>query len=84
MIKGNIDAAVEPESEYATIYGPDNAQTRLPTTPGRWRSFYENVTDAITGKAQPAVTLDQMRRLMAVFDAIWESAGTGQVVAPKV
>ena len=83
MIAGDIDASAEDPARFARLY--DGKQERiLNPQPGRWRSFYENVADALHGRAEPAVKLDEMRRLMAVMDAISDSARTGQAVCPQV
>ena len=79
---GCIDTAVEPESQYGTLRTKD-AERLVPTLPGRWRSFYENLRDVLTTGATPLVTLPQARRVMAVLDAAKRSASTGQVVQPE-
>lgn len=81
MLAGDIDAAREPEALYARVVSKEGEQT-IATLPGRWRSFYENVADTLAGHAEPAVKLEEMRRLMAVLDAARESASTGQVITP--
>jgi scyllo-inositol 2-dehydrogenase (NADP+) len=81
MIRGDIDAAREDPEKYATVKSRD-AEIRLPTQPGRWRSYYEDLTHALTTGTTPAVTPAQMRRAMAVIDAALESARTGRTVVP--
>ncbi len=83
MIAGDIDAAVEPEQNYGRLRRGDEERT-VPTLPGRWRCFYENVADALAGRAEPAVKLPEMRRLMAVYEAAFESARAEQVVHPDI
>jgi scyllo-inositol 2-dehydrogenase (NADP+) len=83
MIAGDIDAAREDPACYAQVQD-ENERRTLPTLPGRWRSFYENIADALAGRAEPAVRLDEMRRLIAVIDACFQSAETGRAVAPAV
>jgi scyllo-inositol 2-dehydrogenase (NADP+) len=84
MIAGDIDAANEPEANFGKLYTgqtkTDHAATTVPTLPGRWRNFYENVADVLVNGAAPAVTLPQMRKLMTVMDAVFASARTGDVV----
>ncbi len=79
MIAGDIDAAREEEAHYAHITHA-NGERVMPTIPGRWRSFYENVADVLLHGAEPAVKLPEMRRLLSVIEAAFESARTGQVV----
>ncbi|HOG51789.1 MAG TPA: oxidoreductase, partial [Lentisphaeria bacterium] len=44
-------------------------EERVPTIPGRWQGYYENLRDALLGQAQPMVTLEQARRVMEVIEA---------------
>lgn len=81
MKAGDIDAAAEDSANYATVKGPNVPEYRLPTTPGRWRGYYENVADVLTKGAEPLVKLSEARRVMAVLEAAWESARTGRTVA---
>lgn len=79
MRAGQIDAAVEPVELYGKFH--DGAtETVIPTRPGRWRSYYENIRDALTGTAELAVKPQEVRRVMAVFDAAVRSARSGQVM----
>ena len=80
MIAGNIDAATEDPENYATVKGSPSLDYRLPTFPGRWRTFYENLTSSLLRGTQPAVKMSEMRRVMAVIDAAQTSARTGEVV----
>jgi scyllo-inositol 2-dehydrogenase (NADP+) len=79
MIAGDIDSAVEDAANYATVKGPKE-ERRIPTTPGRWRGFYENIAAVLTEGAEPLVKPAEMRRVMAVLDAGWQSARTGQAI----
>ena len=79
MRAGQIDAAVAPAESDGKFH--DGAtETIIPTLPGRWRSYYENIRDVLTGKAALAVKPQEVRRVMAVFDAALRSAQSGQVV----
>jgi scyllo-inositol 2-dehydrogenase (NADP+) len=87
MVAGDIDTAREPEANFGKLYTGQtktgHGATPVPTLPGRWRSFYENVADALVDNGQLTVTLPQMRRLMNVVDAVFESARTGAAVQLK-
>ena len=79
MRAGQIDAAVAPAENDGKFH--DGAtETIIPALPGRWRSYYENIRDALTGTAELAVKPQEVRRVMAVFDAALRSAQSGQVV----
>jgi scyllo-inositol 2-dehydrogenase (NADP+) len=81
MKAGDIDAAQEMPEWYATVKDK-TGERRLPTTPGRWRTYYENIAHTLTGQAEPIVKPREMRRVMAVLEAAWQSARTGQSVVP--
>lgn len=82
MMAGAIDDAVEPEGQYGTLRTRD-AERVVPTLAGRWRTFYENLRQALVSEAAPLVTLAEARRVMSVMDAAKRSAATGQVVVPR-
>ncbi|MEZ4861232.1 MAG: Gfo/Idh/MocA family oxidoreductase [Caldilineaceae bacterium] len=82
MRAGAIDSAVEPEANYGVLHN-GVTQRVISTVPGRWRSYYENIRDVLTGQAELAVKPAEVRRVMAVFDAAQRSAQSGAVVAPR-
>ncbi|MBB6048588.1 Gfo/Idh/MocA family protein [Armatimonas rosea] len=79
MIAGDIDSAVETPESYGTLHD-GKSERQITTLPGRWRSFYENVTEHLAGNAPIAVTLESSRAGMQVIDAALKSAATGEVV----
>ncbi len=82
MRAGEIDTAESDHAAHrATLYTADG-QRVIEGVPGRWRAFYDNIADALAGRAEPVVKLGEMRRLMGVLDAAAESARTGAVVEP--
>jgi scyllo-inositol 2-dehydrogenase (NADP+) len=80
---GNIDSAREHPDNFAQIKGKDIDKT-IPTLPGRWRDYYENLSQVLTHGATPIVTLSSAHRAIAVLDAALESARTGEVVRPDI
>ncbi len=83
MNAGGIDSAEEPEANYGKLETAQQERV-VPTLPGRWRSFYENVSKALSGEAEPAVSLGSVRRTMAVLDAAFTSAAQGEVVRAEI
>lgn len=79
MMKGDIDAAVESPENYGRLKTRD-CDERIPTVPGRWRSLYENFRDALCGRAESLVTLEEEYQLVEVIEAAKASAVSGQVV----
>lgn len=79
MRAGRIDDAVNSEESYGR-FSDGITETVIPTVPGRWRGYYENVRDAINGEAELAVKATEVQRVMAVIDGALRSAERGQVV----
>ncbi|MBD3239458.1 MAG: oxidoreductase [Chitinivibrionales bacterium] len=79
MKAGDIDAATEDSSLYGTFSDGATEET-IPTLPGRWRNYYENIAAVLEKGAEPVVRLEEVRREMAVIDAARRSTETGEVV----
>ena len=83
MVAGDIDAASEAPEHYAHLYRPiagRTAETVIETQPGRWRSYYENIADALTSGAELAVTATSVRETMVAIEAARRSAAEGRTV----
>jgi predicted dehydrogenase len=65
------DEAVELKSAKPTTgFGP---------VPGNWVAYYENVRDALRGEAEPAVTPQQCRDVLRVYERCFRAAGLSNV-----
>ena len=53
----------EPVEMYGTLTTPEGTRT-VPTIPSSFTQYYENIRDAILGKAQPAVPPEQVLNVM--------------------
>lgn len=73
-----IDQAVEAPAFYGRLHD-GSQETIIPTVPGRWRSYYENIRDALIGKAELAVKPTEVLRVMTVLAAAFRSAATGKI-----
>ncbi len=60
---GEPDWDAEPSELYGELTGPEGTRA-IPTIPSSFTHYYENVRDAILGKAQLAVTPEQARNVM--------------------
>ena len=91
IIKGNtqietVPGCVYTENGLSTTMWPRPKQEivelpiPVPEKAPRWEYFYENVMDAIDGKAPQFVTHDQIRQSLAVVMAALQSSRTKQVV----
>ncbi len=83
LVAGDITTASEDPRQYARIYSEvagQSGDTVVPTLPGRWRAFYDNLADTLQHDADLAITPESSRAVMAVIDAARQSAQTGQAV----
>lgn len=86
MVGGNIDAAREDPANYARVKTEVNgitAEMRLQTVRGSWKSYYQNIADALVDGKELAVKPEEIRRVVAVLEAVQQSAKTGAVVRPE-
>ncbi len=97
MVAGDIDAAREDDVAHhvrvwnvqtdatmaATERRPEATVSErvIPPQAGRWRCYYENVVDAINTEAELIVTPQQIRSVVGVVEAAFESARTGAAVS---
>ncbi len=49
-----------------------------------WKCYYRNFMDAIDGKAESAIKLDSVRRVMQVMEAAFESDRTGTAIVTNI
>jgi scyllo-inositol 2-dehydrogenase (NADP+) len=70
------DWGKEPQEAWGQLTTAD-AVTSVPTIPGNYRAYYENVRDAILGKAEIAVTPEQALNVMRVLELAIESSRKG-------
>jgi scyllo-inositol 2-dehydrogenase (NADP+) len=86
MVSGNIDQAREDPSHYARVKTEVNgitAEMRLQTLRGNWKAYYQNIADALVDGAELAVKPEEVRRVVAVLEAVEQSARTGEIVRPE-
>jgi Predicted dehydrogenases and related proteins len=55
-----------------------------PLPPSDWHDFYRNVVKAVDGIEPQLITHDQLRRVMKIMEASFESDRTGEVVRGKI
>ncbi|MFT5366256.1 MAG: scyllo-inositol 2-dehydrogenase (NADP+) [Candidatus Latescibacterota bacterium] len=81
MKQEEIDATIEPTELYGTL-AVGKEKRVIETIPGRWRNYYELIAAQIADQPLPhkPVRFQETRRVMAVIDAAFESAKSGNVV----
>ena len=83
MLAGKIEAATEDPANRARIrtdLAGMSAEVVVETVRSDWTGYYQNIADALNGRAELVVKPEQVRRAMAVFDAAMRSARTGETV----
>jgi scyllo-inositol 2-dehydrogenase (NADP+) len=78
-IPAGSDWGMEPEERWGKIHYPDETQA-YPTLRGDYRVFYENVADAILGKAHLLVTLEQAIPVLRIIQAAFLSSKEGRKI----
>jgi predicted dehydrogenase len=76
---GDVDAAREDPANHGWLVG-DGMRTRVPTVPGRWRSFYDGIRDHLVAGAPNPVPLASVRPAARIIDAAFASARSGAAV----
>lgn len=87
----SIDESIEPEEIVVmTTSGPTRTfaprgkkeilEHELPDSPAELTEYYENLRDAIDGKAELIVKPCQVRKVFEVLTAMFESAKTGKMI----
>lgn len=79
LASGDFSKNVEPEDGYGTLITETGA-TKTPTIQGDWRRFYHNLAGVLLDGAEPMVTLEEMRRVIAVMEAAIESGKRSDVI----
>jgi predicted dehydrogenase len=67
------DWDLEPEEAFGRLATPQGVQV-IPTVPGNFRHYYENIRDAINGDAGLAVTPEQVLNVMRGLELAIESS----------
>lgn len=70
----------EPESKWGTLYFPGQPPEKVKTERGDYRGIYENVRDAILGKAKLEVTPEQAWRTTRLIELARLSSAEGRRV----
>ena len=76
-VRNDVDTAATPERRPEASV----SERIIPPSPGRWRSYYENVVAAINEEAELIVDPQQTRRVVDVVEAAFESARSGAAVS---
>lgn len=79
LVAGDIDSAKEEDTLYGRMLS-DDGESVVPTLPGRWRNYYEELATAIQKGTEPPVTMAQMKRVIGVLEAAFESERQGQAI----
>lgn len=69
-----------PTRQFAPVPPGGITTEPLPEVKADWVDFYQNVSDVLDGTADPAVKIGEVRRVLSVMEAVWQSARTGDAV----
>jgi scyllo-inositol 2-dehydrogenase (NADP+) len=80
LFAGAIAGAVEAPELRGEIHLPEGVRRQVPTIPGRWGAFYQNVAAVLQRGDAPAVLPHEIRTVVAVVAAARQSARSGDMV----
>lgn len=69
-----------PTRQFAPVPEGGIDELPLPEVESDWTDFYRNVEEAIDGKADSKIKMTEVRRVLAVMEAVWKSSETGQAI----
>ena len=70
-----------PTRQFAPVPPGGIVEEALPEVKTDWVDFYRNVDDVLNGRAESKIKISEVRRVIAVMEACWESARTGKAIA---
>ncbi|MDR0584038.1 MAG: Gfo/Idh/MocA family oxidoreductase [Treponema sp.] len=70
-----------PTRQFAPIPPGGIVTEPLPEVSSDWVDFYTNVNAVLEGKEESKIKISEVRRVLRVMEAVWESAETGEAVA---
>lgn len=69
-----------PTRQFAPVPPGGIVTEPLPDIQTDWTDFYKNVDDVLNGRAESAIKISEVRRVLSVMEAAWESARTGKAI----
>jgi scyllo-inositol 2-dehydrogenase (NADP+) len=74
------ESEIGPTRQFAPLPPGGIIEEPLPEIETDVREFYWNVRDAINGVAEQKIKIPEVRRVLAVMEAAWESSNTGKAI----
>lgn len=69
-----------PTRQFAPVPPGGIVTESLPAIRSDWTDFYRNVSDVLNGKAESKIKIPEVRRVLSVMEAAWQSAETGRAI----
>lgn len=69
-----------PTRQFAPVPPGGIVTEPLPAIQSDWTDFYRNVSDVLNGKAESKIKIPEVRRVLSVMEAAWQSAETGRAI----
>ena len=69
-----------PTRQFAPVPPGGIITEKLPEIETDWVDFYRNVIDVLNGRAESLIKISEVRRVLAVMQAAWESANTNKAI----
>ena len=75
-----VETEAGPTRQFAPLAPGGIIIEDLPEICSDWTDFYRNVDDVLNGRAESAIRIPEVRRVLPVMKAAWRSAKTGQAI----
>lgn len=69
-----------PTRQFAPVPPGGIVKEPLPEVETDWVDFYRNVDDVLNGRAESKIKISEVRRVLSVMEAAWQSSRTGEAV----
>ena len=69
-----------PTRQFAPVPPGGIVEEPLPEIKTDWVDFYKNVDDVLNGRAESKIKISEVRRVLSVMEACWESSKTGKAI----
>lgn len=70
-----------PTRQFAPVPPGGIITEPLPKVESDWVDFYRNIDGVLNGREESKIKISEVRRVLSVMEACWESSKTGQAIA---
>ena len=75
-----VETEAGPTRQFAPVAPGGIVTEELPKITSDWTDFYKNVDDVLNGRAESAIKIPEVRRVLSVMEAAWRSSESGEAI----